>query len=66
MGLVVTATPPEPPAGPKALLKGKMEYEQVGVTPVPLKGTSVGLIWFVALCVTERFVEAAPVVMGEN
>jgi hypothetical protein len=43
-----------------------MEYEQVGVTPVPLKGTSVGLIWFVALCVTERFVEAAPVVMGEN
>ncbi len=36
-----------------------------GVTPVPLNETFVGLLWFVALCVIERFVEAGPVTVGE-
>ena len=36
-----------------------------GVTPVPLSATVAGLVWLVALCVIERFVEAGPVTVGE-
>jgi len=33
---------------------------------VPLSATVTGLLWFVALWVMERFIEAAPAVVGEN
>ena len=38
----------------------------LGPIPVPLSGTVMGLVSFVALCVMERFAEPAPAVVGEN